>query len=176
MTDRLKFSQGFIGVLNSVAALGGIAAALAYATWLRDLGARQMLRLAIVAGVLGTMTFAVMVDPVTAVIAQFCYGGASMWTLVASLALAADYCPTRAAGFGFAAMLAITNISSALADNVGSWLFEHVFGNEIAPLIIVAAVFTALNFAVLPLLRLPQVTARAGAGEAAPHPLYPRVP
>ena len=154
MTDRLKFSQAFIGILNSVAALGGIVAALFYAGWLKHWAARKMLSLAIVAGVLGTLAFAFMVDPVTAAIAQFCYGGASMWTLVASLGLAADWCPQRAAGFGFAAMLAITNISGAIADNVGSWLFEHVFGSEIMPLIIVAAAFTAVNFALLPLLHL----------------------
>jgi hypothetical protein len=104
--------------------------------------------------VLGTLTFVLMVDPVTAAMAQFCYGAASMWTLVASLGLAADCCPKRSEAFGFAAMVAVTNISGAIADNVGSWLYEHVFGSEIAPLIMVAAAFTAVNFALVPLLRL----------------------
>lgn len=154
MTDRLKFSQAFIGVLNSVQAIGAIAAGIIYALYLRDLAMRVMLYFSIAAGVLGTLTFALMSDPVTAVIAQFCYGAVSMWTLVASLGLAADCCPERAEGFGFAAMVAITNISGAAADNVGSWLYEHVFRSEIAPLIIVAAAFTAVNFVLVPLLRL----------------------
>ncbi len=154
MTDRLKFSQAYIGVLNSVSAVGGIAAGLIYALYLRDLTTRAMLYFSIVAGVLGTLSFVLMMDPITAAVAQFCYGAASMWTLVASLGLAADCCPERAEGFGFAAMVAITNISGAAADNVGSYLYEHVFGSEIAPLIVVAAAFTAVNFALVPLLRL----------------------
>lgn len=153
MTDRLKFSQAYIGVLNSMQAIGAIAAGITYALYLRDLTTRTMLYFSIVAGVLGTLTFALMIDPVTAAIAQFCYGAASMWTLVASLGLAADCCPERAEGFGFAAMVAITNISGAAADNVGSYLYEHVFGGEIAPLILVATAFTAVNFALVPLLR-----------------------
>jgi len=154
MTDHLKFSQAYIGVLNSVSAVGGIAAGLIYALYLRELSTRRMLYFSIIAGVLGTLALALMADPVTAAVAQFCYGAASMWTLVASLGLAADCCPERAEGFGFAAMVAITNISGAAADNAGSYLYEHVFGGEIAPLVVLAAAFTAVNFVLVPLLRL----------------------
>jgi MFS family permease len=154
MTDHLKFSQAYIGVLNSVNAVGGIAAALVYASYLHNVSTRIMLYLSIVAGVVSTLGFAFMLGPISAALAQFFYGAASMWTLVASLGLAADYCPRRAEAFGFAAMVAITNISGAVADNVGSWLYEHIFGSEIAPLVAVAAGFTAVNFILVPLLRL----------------------
>ena len=153
MTDRLNFSQAYIGLMNSVLAVGGIAAGIIYALYLRELTTRAMLYFSIVAAVLGTLSFVLMSGPVTAAIAQFCYGAASMWTLVASLGLAADCCPERAEGFGFAAMVAITNIANAAADNVGSYLYEHVFGSEIAPLIVVAAAFTAVNFVLVPLLQ-----------------------
>ena len=154
MTDRLQFSQAYIGILNSIAAVGGIAAGLLYATHLRRIGSRRMLYLSIVSGVLATLGFALMVDPLTAAVAELCYGAASMWTLVASLGLAADCCPKHSEAFGFASMVAVTNISGAIADNTGSWLYEHVFENEIAPLLAVAAAFTAANFVVVPLLRL----------------------
>ena len=154
MTDRLKFSQAYIGVLNSINAVGGIAAALVYATYLRNVSTRSMLYLSIAAGVVSTLGFVLMLGPATAALAQFFYGAASMWTLVASLGLAAEYCPRRAEAFGFAAMVAITNVSGAAADNVGSWLYEHIFGGEIGPLVVVAAAFTAVNFALVPLLRL----------------------
>jgi hypothetical protein len=161
MSDGLKFSQAYIGILNSVSAAGGILAALAYSRWLCSLGTARMLYVAIAAGVAGTLAFVLMVDPVTAAVAQFCYGAASMWTLVASFGLAADCCPRHAEAFGFAAMVAITNLSGAVADNLGSYLYEHVFGGEIAPLVVAAAAFTAVNFLLVPFLRLKQVSGRS---------------
>lgn len=163
MTDRLQFSQGYIGVLNSIAAAGGIAAALFYAAFLRDVSTRTMLNLSIMTGVVATLGFVLMTGPISAAIAQLSYGAASMWTLVASLGLAADCCPKRSEGFAFAAMIAVTNLAGALADNVGSYLYEHFFGGEITPLMIVAAAFTAVNFLLIPLLGWEKMPAsRAG--------------
>ena len=154
MTDRMKFSQAFIGVLNSIGAGGWIVAALFYGVYLRNLSAKVLLNLTILVGVLATLTFLAMTGPVTAAIAQFAYGGASMMTAVATLGLAADLCPKRSEGFVYAALLAVTNIAGAAADNVGSFIYEHVFPNELYPLILAAAGFTAVNFALVPFLKL----------------------
>lgn len=154
MTEHLKFSQAYIGALNAISAAGWIAAALAYAKFLQHLSAKALLNLAILVGVLATLSYLLMSEPVTAAFAHFCYGGASMMTMVATLGIAADHCPKRVEGFAFAGMMAITNIATAAADNVGSFLYEHVFDGAIYPLILVAAAFTALNFVLVPLLRL----------------------
>jgi MFS family permease len=154
MTDTLKFSQAYIGVLNGIGAAGQIAAALIYGFFLQHFSSRSLLNLSILVGVLATLTYLFMFDAVTAGITHFCYGGASMLTLVATLGLAADHCPKRSEGFAFAGMMAVTNFAGALADNVGSFLYEHTFRNELYPLILVAAAFTALNFVLVPLLRL----------------------
>jgi hypothetical protein len=50
--------------------------------------------------------------------------------------------------------MSITNFSAALSDNLGSFLYEHVFHRRLDPLILVSAAFTALAFAFVPLLRL----------------------
>ena len=76
-------------------------------------------------------------------------------TLIAStLSLAADFCPKRAEGFAFAALMSVLNLSSALSNNLGSFLYEHAFHNQLAPLIIVSAGSTALILVFVPLLRL----------------------
>src|SRR5208282_3388489 len=71
----------------------------------------------------------------------------------------------------------ITNFSAALSDNIGSFLYEHLFERHLDPLILVSAAFTALAFAFVPLLRLrdkrPGEPARAlvtgdGSGHAWP--------
>src|SRR5262249_62169156 len=67
---------------------------------------------------------------------------------------AADYCPKRSEGFTFAALMSITNLASALADNVGALLYQHVFSSRLSPLILVSAAFTAFAWILIPLLRL----------------------
>jgi MFS family permease len=140
--------------LGSIQAAGWIAAALLYAALLQHLTLKTLLNLSILAGVLATLAFAFMSGTATAIAANFCYGAASMITAVASLGLAADYCPKRSEGFAFAALMTVTDVSGSLADNIGSFLFEHMFHNEISPLILVAAAFTAVNFLLVPLLGL----------------------
>jgi predicted MFS family arabinose efflux permease len=154
MTDHLQFSQFYIGVLSSIGAAGGIAAALFYGRFLAHMSAKALLNLSILVGVLGTLAFLFLWDPTTAAIAHFCYGAASTITLVATLGMAADRCPAGSEGFAFAALVSVTNIASSLADNVGSYLYEHVFHDGLYPLILVAAAFTAVNFLLVPFLNL----------------------
>ena len=77
-----------------------------------------------------------------------------MMAFVATLSLAADFCPPRSEGFAFAALMSVTNLTSALSENIGSFFYEHVFQHELAPLILVSAAFTAVAFFFVPLLRL----------------------
>ena len=77
-----------------------------------------------------------------------------MIAFVATLSLAVDYCPPRAEGFAFAALMSVTNFTNALSENLGSFMYEHLFQRQLAPLILVSAAFTALAFAFVPLLRL----------------------
>ena len=154
MTDHLKFSQAYIGVLNAIGAVGWIAAALFYRFFLEDLSSKTLLNLSILAAVLATFAYIFMVGAVSAALVHLCYGAASMMTVVAMFGLAADHCPKRVEAFVFAAMIAVTNIAAAAADNVGSYLYEHVFHSEIYPLVLVAAGVTVLNFALVPFLGL----------------------
>src|SRR5262249_37160819 len=143
MTDTLKFSQQYIGVLGSIQAAGAIATGLFYGIFLTNLSAKALLNLSILIGVTALLGFLFFYDPVSAAFIRFLYGVSDMMATVAPLAIAADLCPKRSEGFSFAALIAITNLSGLLADNVGSYLFEHVFNNQIYPLILVAAAFTA---------------------------------
>jgi hypothetical protein len=77
-----------------------------------------------------------------------------MLTTVASLTLAADFCPPRAEGFSFAVLMSIINLSGTLADNVGSFLYTHAFHRALPPLVLISAAFTAFAFVLVPLLRL----------------------
>ena len=163
MTDDLKFSQEYIGILGSISSGGWIVGALLYRRFLKAIKARNLLNLSILLGTLTTAAFLLLLDEATAALINFFSGFAGMIAFVATLTLAADYCPQRAEGFAFAALMSITNLSAAVSDNIGSFLYEHLFNRDLNPLILVSAGFTALAFAFVPMLRLQDKR----AGEAA---------
>lgn len=154
MTDTLKFSQNYIGILGAINSAGWIAGALLYRKLLNGMSSKRLLNLSILVGVVTTMAFLLLSSETTAAIVNFFSGAAGMIAFVATLTLAADYCPKRAEGFAFAALMSLLNLSSALSNNIGSFLYEHAFHSRLAPLILVSAASTAVIFLLVPLLRL----------------------
>ena len=154
MTDELNFSQEYIGILGSISSAGWIVGALLYRRFLKGITAKTLLNLSILFGTLTTAAFLLLWNEAAAAAINFFSGFAGMIAFVATLSLAADYCPQRAEGFAFAALMSITNFSGALSDNIGSYLYEHMFNRRLDPLILVSAAFTALAFAFVPMLRL----------------------
>ncbi|MGA8323977.1 MAG: hypothetical protein WB774_24895, partial [Xanthobacteraceae bacterium] len=83
-----------------------------------------------------------------------CAGLSAMLATVATVTLAANYCPPRAEGFSFAVLMSVINLSNSVGDNVGSYLYANVFERTLTPLIVISAAFTAFAFVLVPLLRL----------------------
>jgi MFS family permease len=154
LTDDLQFSQGYIGTLSAIGAAGWIAGALLHRWFLERLSSRALLNLSIAGGTLATLAYLLLRGEASAAAVYFLGGVAGMIANVATLTLAADYCPKRSEGFVFAAMMSVTNLASPLDDTIGSYLYEHVFDRTLAPLILVSAAATALVFVLVPLLRL----------------------
>src|SRR5262249_48981375 len=154
MTDNLHFSQGYIGILSAIQSAGWVAGGLAYIRYLESVSLRMLLNLSIAIGTLTTAAYLLLFDQATAALFNFCYGFSSMIATVAALTLAADFCPKRSEGFAFAALMSITNLAGTLADFIGSYLYEHTFGSNLAPLIVVSAAFTTVAFALVPMLHL----------------------
>lgn len=154
MTDNLKFSQAYIGVLGSLAGVGWVVGAYLYRRFMKRLTLKELLNWSIAIGTVASLAFLFLWNEPAAAVISFCSGFAAMLATVATLTLAADYCPRRAEGFAFAVLMSIINLSTALADNLGSYLFTHVFHGQLAPLVILSAAFTAFAFALVPLLHL----------------------
>ena len=154
MTDELKFSQSYIGVLGSIASAGWIAGALVHRWLLWKMNSKSLLYLSIVFGTLAAASFLLLSDEVTAAIVNFANGAAMMIATIASLTLAADYCPKRSEGFAFAGLMSIMNLADVFSNNIGAFLYEHVFDSRLGPLIVVSAATTAFAAVLVPLLRL----------------------
>lgn len=153
LTDRLKFSQGFIGALTAIGAVGWIAAGLLYRYMPWRLPIRTLLNLSLVFGALATLAYLGLAGPVSAAAIYFVNGMASMVANLATLSLAAAVCPKRAEGFTFAALMSVINLASPLSDTIGSILYEHVFGSHLAPLIVVSSALTATVLVLVPFVQ-----------------------
>ena len=154
MTDSLKFSQAYIGVLGSISSAGWVVGALLYFRLFDSLTLKHLLNLSIALGAVTTAAFLLLSSEASAAIIYFCAGFAAMLATVATVTLAADFCPPRAEGFAFAILMSIINLATSLADNIGSFLYAHVFEHRLWPLILISTAFTAFAFVLVPLLRL----------------------
>jgi MFS family permease len=152
MTDHLRFSQGTIGLLASVNAVGWIVGGVLYRYTLRGMNTRALLNLSIVAGATATLAYLGLVDVTSGIVVYFLNGVAGMIANIATLALAAEHCPPRSEGFAFAALMSVINLATPLHDTIGAVLYEHVFNQALAPLIVVSAAATALILPLVPLL------------------------
>ena len=166
MTDRLHFSQAFIGALSSISALGWIAGGLLYRYVLARLSTLALLKLSIVCGTAATLAYLGMLDPASAVLVYFLTGVAGMIANIATLTLAADHCPQGAEGFAFAGLMSVINLATPLSDTIGAFLYDHVFHAALAPLIVLSAAFTAFALVLLRWFGIDAVI--ASAGPAAP--------
>lgn len=154
MTDNLRFQQSYIGILGSIASAGWVVGALLYRRLFGAISTKRLLNLSIALGTVTTAAYLLLYNETSAAILSFCSGFAAMLATVATVTLAADYCPQRSEGFSFAVMMSLINLATGSADIVGSFLFEHVFHRGLIPLVLVSAAFTAFAFVLVPILRL----------------------
>jgi hypothetical protein len=154
LSDRLGLSQSYIGVLGAITSAGWIVGALLHRWALERLSLKALLNFSILGGTAATLSFLTLHDAFTAAVASFLSGVAAMIANIATLTLAADYCPKRSEGFTFAALMAVMNLADPVSNNAGAYLYDHVFHSEMAPLILVSAAATAFAFLLVPFLNL----------------------
>lgn len=157
-TDTLKFSQRFIGQLAALGSVGAIAGAVIYAPLSRFFPLRRIINLAIGIGVLSTLAFLAYRGPWSAVIIDVGFGCAGMVVFLAFLNLAAKACPSRVEGTFFALLAAVYNGGSQVSEIVGGYLYG-VLGY--IPLVLISAAASALAWALVPLVQIDAIEARA---------------
>jgi predicted MFS family arabinose efflux permease len=118
MTDELKYSQAYIGILGSISSAGWVVGALLYKKFLSEMPLRQLLQLSIASGTVTTLAFLLLGNEASAAVIYFCSGFSGMLATVSTLTLAADYSPPRAEGFTFAVLMSLINFANSAADNI----------------------------------------------------------
>jgi len=157
-TDTLKFSQEFIGILDSLSAVGQVAGALMFAPLSRRMPLKRVIVAVIGLSAVGSLGFLLYRGPVSAVIISLIYGCFGIITLLAFLDLAAKACPKRVEATFFALLMSVYNGGTQLSENVGARLYDAI---GFTPLIFISAGATALAWLIVPLVRIEHIEARA---------------
>src|SRR4030095_15288811 len=108
-TDRLGFSQQFIGSLTALPSLGYVLGALTDAPLSRRWPLRRTINLSIALSAVGTIIYLLYRGPWSGAVIDFIYGWIYMVTTLALLDLAARACPTHVEGAFFALLMSVYN-------------------------------------------------------------------
>jgi predicted MFS family arabinose efflux permease len=157
-TDRLGFSQQFIGRLAALQAVGSVLGALTYAPLSRRWPLQRSIVVTIGLSAAWTLVYLAYRGPWSAMAIDLVYGWVYMVTTLAFLELAAKACPPHVEGTFFALMTSVYNAGVQGSQWTGGHLYDAI-GFEW--LVVISTVTTLLAFLLVPLVRIDAVEARA---------------
>jgi MFS family permease len=160
MTTELGLSEQFYGYSMSVQGVGMIAACLAYGWYCRKVPFGHLIHLAIIAGVISTLTFWLLRDRPTAILASFVFGLAWQTGTLVQLDLAARVAPLATAATAFALLMAISNTGMSFGIYLGGGWYDGLAANfqgnrhqAFHTLVAIGAAFTATCWLLVPALK-----------------------
>jgi len=157
-TDRLGFSQQFIGTLGALQSLGSVVGALTYAPLSRRWPLRRTINVTIALSAAGTLVYLLYRGPASAIVIDFTYGWVYMVTTLAFLELAAKSCPRHIEGTFFALLMSVYNAGMQVSQWAGSHLYTAI---GFRSLVLISTVTTALTLLLVPLVRIEAIEGRA---------------
>lgn len=164
-SNTLGFSQTLIGQLAAWNAAGMVLGSVIYGLYLKSKPMRTQLWLAVALGTMSTLAYLLLSSPITAVVLESVRGLSNMIAILAIYALAADVCPARTEVSVMASLIAVRNLATEASTFLGGQLYDSVFHNQLAPLIVFAAVTTALCSLLIPFLSLSSTGKKSSRGE-----------
>jgi Na+/melibiose symporter-like transporter len=161
VTEVVKLSEQFYGNLYSIQAAAQVVACIGYGLVCRRIPFGWLIHGSIVAGILSTLCYWMMVDAATAVMASIVFGLTYQLGTLIQLDLAARICPLESAGTVFALLMAISNtgltasiwVSGGWYDGLSS---PGMLGSRHAAfdaLVAIGAAFTAGCWLLVPVMK-----------------------
>src|SRR5262249_3442955 len=163
-TDRLHFSQQFIGPLTALGSIAAVLGALVYAPMSRAVPLKRVINACIGVSVVGTVAYLGYRGVWSAVVIDTVFGGVGMVTQLAFLDLAAKSCPRRVEATFFALLMSVYNGGMQASQVVGGYLSDWL---GYTPLVLISSGFTALAWFLVPLVSIDRIEARAREAGAA---------
>lgn len=153
--DTLGLSTTFLGLLGSMANLGGILGAFLFWHWLDKVSQKKLFTCLIFLSAALSLLFYVVLGGISALFVYFLNGAFGIIVTVAAMRLIVEVCPSGVEATTFALVTSVTNFSSGVfAQYVGGQLFALI---GYKPLILVNAAV-----GLLPLLLVKPIFRRLG--------------
>jgi len=157
ITRTLALGETFLGMTQTLMAVGSIVGCVIYPALSRWVSTPRLIRLSIVLGVASTLALGSVSGRRSAVVMSLVFGIIYMIATLIQLELAARACPPEAAGTVFAILMALENLASSLSTALGGWCYERGLERwgaivSFQGLVGLGAAFTAMSWLLLPLL------------------------
>jgi MFS family permease len=160
-TNVLQFSKPFVGLLGSIGAAFGLMGAWFYFAFCKKLPLRTLLSGSILVHAAGTMTYLAYHTGASALSITALNGITGTLAILPIYDLAVRATPRGSEAIGYSVMMSVWNLTNALSDWSGSWLYSH-FGLTFRHLVWLNAGTTALVLLWVPLLPVVLMSSRDG--------------
>ena len=151
-SDKLHFSQSYIGILGSVQWLGWIVGAIIHRRFIGGFTEFNQLRTSLIIGGATQLSFVFLESEWLGAVIYFCNGAATVICVISTRALAAAACLRRSEGLSLAILLLILDLTSIASENFGAFAYDHLFHGQLYPLVLISVGFTSLAVLVIPLV------------------------
>lgn len=162
-TQTLHFQPQFIGNLEGLAAITGIASGFFYLFWCRRASLMWVLIATTVLHSGITLSFLLYHNAASAAVIEGLNGIGATLAFLALFDLAARATPEGSAAMGYSILYAFINVAISGSDYAGSWLFER-FGSEFSVMVWINALTTGVVLFGIPFL--PKALLRSRDGDA----------
>jgi MFS family permease len=157
MTQSMGFSEQFYGNSVAIMAVACVAASVCYGFYCRRVPMAWLVHASIVLGIASTLAYWAMTDQTSAVLVTLFVGFTYMTATLIQLDLAAQTCPARVAGTGFAILMALLNLGNVVSTWLGGAWYEQgraLWGSQASFQVVVGvgATFTAGCWLIVPFL------------------------
>jgi predicted MFS family arabinose efflux permease len=159
IVDTLKFTASFLGILQAVTSAGALLGSVLYGLAFSRFPVRKFLWVAVLVGVLSTLSYFIYFIPWLiahsaalkglALVMNFFLGAAGAVIFLALLNLAARTSPQYAGGTVFALLMSFYNLGQMGSSALGGFLFSRI---GLEPLILLSAAFSLLALFLIPYL------------------------
>jgi predicted MFS family arabinose efflux permease len=150
--DVLHLPAEFIGFLEMVTAIAGFVVAGLYYPLCRRVNLRSLVAVSIVIHALGALCYLFYKTPQTAIVVSAINGATATLAMLPVYDIALRATPRGSEAIGYAVMMSMWNLTNALSDLTGSFIFEKLLSRNLTPLIWIDAATTLIVIVAVPFM------------------------